>query len=242
MSEEAPRDRRRLRAAHARPTEAMPTVTILRTPLGKLGCRISPDDRVSEVHARGAADLAGLKVGCLVKSINGKPVSELPDLIKQSVFKFVMEVEDAPPKNKMAPGKKRKSTAAPKSPVEAKASKPNVPAPQKTAAPQKKASPKASTEAPQRYVYLVWHTHDIIGRLGGSYARHNATVRAVYNDKKAAQQHANELGGLEDEVYEYDEDYTGDDRMRAIVVSAPVLSSSADPRSRRVICEYNYND
>ena len=107
-TEEAPRDRRRLRAAHARPTEAMPTVTILRTPLGKLGCRISPDDRVSEVHARGAADLAGLKVGCLVKSINGKPVSELPDLIKQSVFKFVMEVEDAPPKNKMAPGKKRK--------------------------------------------------------------------------------------------------------------------------------------
>ena len=197
---------------------------------------------MSEVHARGAADLAGLKVGWLVKSINGKPVSELPNLIKQSVFKFVMEVEDAAPKKKLSPGKKRKSTAEPKSPEEAKASKPNVPAPQKTAAPQKKASPKASKKAPQRYVYLVWHTHDITGRYGGSDAKHNATVRAVYNDKKAAQQHANELGGLEDEVYEYDEDYVGDDRMRAIVVSAPVLSSSADPRSRRVICEYNYTD
>ena len=197
---------------------------------------------MSEVHARGAADLAGLKVGWLVKSINGKPVSELPNLIKQSVFKFVMEVEDAAPKKKLSPGKKRKSTAEPKSPEEAKASKPNVPALQKTAAPQKKASPKASKKAPQRYVYLVWHTHDITGRYGGSDAKHNATVRAVYNDKKAAQQHANELGGLEDEVYEYDEDYVGDDRMRAIVVSAPVLSSSADPRSRRVICEYNYTD
>ena len=222
----------------------MPTLTLLRPPAGKLGCRISADDRVSEVHAGGAAELAGLKVGWLVKSINGKPVSALPDLIKQSVFKFVMEVDEAPPRKESKAGQKRKSTAEPKaSPKEPKAPEPNVPsvAPQKTAEPQKKASPKASAKVPQRYVYLVWHTHDRVGNYPGD-GTHSATVCAVYDNEEAAQQHADELGGEEDDDDEYTGRYGGEERSSATVVRAPVLASFSDPRSRQDVCDHNCDD
>ena len=92
----------------------MPTVTVHRQPQGKLGCRISANNTVSEVHAGGAAKAAGLLEGWLVKAINGKPVTVgregaandmLADLVKHSVFKFDFDVAaPAPPREKTAVG------------------------------------------------------------------------------------------------------------------------------------------
>jgi hypothetical protein len=106
----------------------MPTITLLRQPEGKLGCRLSGDNTVSEVHKGGAAEAAGLKTGWLVESINGKTTSAregaavavLQGLVKQSVFRFVFEVVDPPPRAKSA-GAKRKSPAEPNVKQETKA-------------------------------------------------------------------------------------------------------------------------
>ena len=91
---------------------------LLRQPAGKLGCRLSADNTVSEVHAGGAAAAAGLKAGWLVKSINGKPVAALEALIKRSVFKFVFEVDKDPPASEPVPGTKRKLQSDPKQPAQ----------------------------------------------------------------------------------------------------------------------------
>ena len=94
-----------------RRAHSMPTVTVHRQPQGKLGCRISANNTVSEVHAGGAANAAGLLEGWLVKAINGirhngrdsAANGVLADLVKQSVFKFEFEVEaPAPPREKLA--------------------------------------------------------------------------------------------------------------------------------------------
>lgn len=45
---------------------------VIRVPGGKLGCRLSPNNTVSEVHAGSAAETAGLKAGWTVVAINGK--------------------------------------------------------------------------------------------------------------------------------------------------------------------------
>ena len=96
----------------ARQFGTMPTVTVHRQPSGKLGCRISANNTVSEVHAGGAAKAAGLLEGWLVKAINGKPVTVgregaaqdmLVDLVKHSVLKFEFDVAaPAPPREKTA--------------------------------------------------------------------------------------------------------------------------------------------
>ena len=95
----------------AKAAYSMPTVTVHRQPQGKLGCRISANNTVSEVHAGGVAKAAGLLEGWLVKAINGirhngrdsAANGMLADLVKQSVFKFEFDVEaPAPPREKLA--------------------------------------------------------------------------------------------------------------------------------------------
>ena len=91
------------------PARPMPTITVLRQPRGKLGCRVSPDNTVSEVHAGSAAQAAGLQEGWQVKAINGKLVTPkdaaqdiLAELVKQSVFKFQFDVDKPAPLTKAA--------------------------------------------------------------------------------------------------------------------------------------------
>lgn len=114
----------------------MPIITLLREPEGKLGCRMSGSNTVSDVHRGGAAEAAGLRVGWLVKSINGRSTNDcegaavtvLAELLKQSVFRFVFDVDDHPPPSaKKDAGAKRKSPAEPaKSPKETPKLKPKV--------------------------------------------------------------------------------------------------------------------
>lgn len=155
-----------------------------------------------------------------------------------------MEVDEAPPGKESTAGQKRKPTAEPKaSPKEPKIpdlpNKPNVllVAPQKTAEPQNskknKKRKKEKKKVPQRYVYLVWHTQDRDGNHYGD-GTHSATVCAVYDNEEAAQQHADELGGEED-----DDEESGS--SSATVVRAPVLASFSDPRSRQIVCDYNFD-
>jgi hypothetical protein len=108
-------------------------VHVLRQPQGKLGCRLSGNNTVSEVQVGSVAAAAGIRVGWLVKSINGEPtashdgaaVDTLALLIKQNVFRFVIEVDTEPPppsaKKSAAAGSKRKLTPERKAPPEEKA-------------------------------------------------------------------------------------------------------------------------
>ena len=94
----------------------MPKIEVLRQPEGKLGCRLSGNNTVSEVHTGSVAEAAGLRVGLLVTSINGKPttregaaVDALQQLISQSVFKITFDVTDEPPAAKSKEVGKRKA-------------------------------------------------------------------------------------------------------------------------------------
>jgi hypothetical protein len=206
-------------------------VTLLRQPGGKLGCRLSADNTVSEVHAGGAAAAAGLKAGWLVKSINDKPVAVLEELIKQSVFKFVFEVDKDPQMTEEpAAGKKRKLQAEPKKEAKKEAKKVA-----KKVAKLPKPVAAAARKAPQRYVYLVWHEQDSVGYYHGD-GSHTATVCGVYDNEAAAQAHADDLGGESDNE-DYDGRIGGESRSYASVVCAPIFASFADYDGRDV-CSY----
>lgn len=131
----------------------MPSLTLYRQPAGKLGVRLSADSTISEVHAGGIAEAAGLKVGWLVKSINGQPVDSLQALIKQSVFKFVFEVDDDPSlAKKPTGGEKRKSPADSSSPKKATKVKKSAEAPK---APKPEVHPLARVQDEKRKALLA---------------------------------------------------------------------------------------
>ena len=126
-----------------------------------MGCRLSGNNTVSEVHAGTTAEMAGLRVGWLVKSINGKPtagreglaVAVLQDLIKQSVFKLVFELDEQPPKAKPAAAN---ATAAAKA-VAAKATAAvkrteQMPSPE---APKAKTAKAAKSTKPEQKAAIV---------------------------------------------------------------------------------------
>ena len=130
---------------------AVHVVHVLRQPQGKLGCRVSGNNTVSEVQVGSVAAAAGIRVGWLVKTINGEPtasngaaVDTLVRLIKQNVFRFVFEVDTEPPppsaKKSAAAGSKRKLTPERKAPPEEKAApEAKIPKPKAPSKPTKSA-------------------------------------------------------------------------------------------------------
>lgn len=132
---------------------AVHIVHVLRQPEGKLGCRLSGNNTVTEVHASSVAEAAGIRVGWQVKSINGQPTAShdgvAVDKAECLSFRFEVNTELPAKKKPSASSGKRKMSPERKAPIDEKAApteakaapvskalKPSKPAPHPLAAEQ----------------------------------------------------------------------------------------------------------
>ena len=121
----------------------------------------------------------------------------------------------------------RKVVKSAPSPTVRKASPPK---PKVKTEPKVKIEPK-KPKAPQRYVYLVWHTFDRVGYYHGD-GEHGAEVCGVYENEADAEAYAEECGGEEDEDEEYMGRCGGEERSSYTVARAPLNVASS-------VCEYS---
>ena len=185
------------------------TITLLRQPEGKMGCRLSGDNTISEVHPGGLADTSGLRKGWLVTSINGRPttntgaaVSVLETLINQSTFKFELCIDDNPPAKRLiaeAAGGKRKATASDATPGASEAlkfPKPRSPskaskAPSKAPSKQEPSDAVSAAQDEKRQKLLARHRKE----LASLKEKHAAELSAFENKCKMEQANASGNAG-----------------------------------------------